>query len=135
MSDRGSGPRRSTRQRAAIAAALERADGFRSAQEIHEDIRSSGEPGGLATVYRTLQSLVEHGEVDVLPASDGSFLYRTCHQDDHHHHLVCRACRKTIELDAAEVEEWATRVASEHGFSTPTHPVELFGLCEECAPS
>ncbi|HLT85715.1 MAG TPA: transcriptional repressor [Phototrophicaceae bacterium] len=79
-----------TRQRAAVSALLERTEDFRSAQQLHESLRESGDTIGLATVYRTLQGLVETGEVDVLRADDGETLYRRCESDKHHHHLVCR---------------------------------------------
>ena len=46
-----------TRQRAAVGALLERTDDFRSAQQLHESLRDSGDTIGLATVYRTLQAL------------------------------------------------------------------------------
>ena len=57
---------RSTRQRAAVSALLDRLDDFRSAQEIHEQLRRGGDGIGLTTVYRTLQALADGGEVDVL---------------------------------------------------------------------
>ena len=46
---------RSTRQRAAISALLENVEEFRSAQELHDELRRRGEGIGLTTVYRTLQ--------------------------------------------------------------------------------
>jgi hypothetical protein len=57
---------RSTRQRAAVAQALDKLDEFRTAQEIHQDLRTAGENVGLTTVYRTLQALADSSEVDVL---------------------------------------------------------------------
>ena len=56
--------RRPTRQRSAVAAALAGFDDFRSAQEIHDLISRQGDSVGLATVYRTLSSLAEAGEVE-----------------------------------------------------------------------
>ena len=83
---------RATRQRAAVSALLDRLDDFRSAQEIHEELRRCGDGIGLTTVYRTLQALVDSGEVDVLRADSGEAVYRRCASADHHHHLVCRRC-------------------------------------------
>ena len=83
---------RSTRQRAAVSALLDRLDDFRSAQEIHEELRRTGEGIGLTTVYRTLQTLADGGEVDVLRTGTGEAVYRRCATADHHHHLVCRRC-------------------------------------------
>ena len=124
-------PRR-TRQRAAVEQALGTTAGFRTAQEIHDDLRHGGSTVGLATVYRTLQSLAETGEIDQLRTADGQVAYRAC-TTGHHHHLVCRACGRTVEIDAPELEAWATRIAAAHGFSDLDHELELTGRCGDCA--
>ena len=62
---------RATRQRAAVSGLLDRVADFRSAQEIHEELRRVGEGIGLTTVYRTLQALADAGEVDVLRTGTG----------------------------------------------------------------
>ena len=124
---------RMTRQRAAVSDALEDLDDFRSAQQLHEVLRSRGDNVGLATVYRTLQSLADGGDVDVLRTEEGENLYRRCERREHHHHLVCRTCGRTVEIDGPTVEAWATQVGATHGFSEIEHTVELFGTCETCA--
>ncbi|MCK1813142.1 MULTISPECIES: Fur family transcriptional regulator [Streptomyces] len=123
---------RSTRQRAAVAAALAEVDEFRSAQELHDMLKHRGDSVGLTTVYRTLQSLADAGEVDVLRTSDGEAVYRRCSTDDHHHHLVCRICGKAVEVEGPAVEKWAEAVARDHGFTDVGHTVEIFGTCDEC---
>ena len=124
---------RMTRQRASIADLLEATEDFRSAQQLHEVLRSRGEPTGLATVYRTLQTMADAGQVDVLRTADGENLYRRCERTEHHHHLVCRSCGATIEIDGPTVESWATLVGSTHGFIDIEHTIELFGTCSDCA--
>ncbi|MFF0728007.1 Fur family transcriptional regulator [Streptomyces sp. NPDC004134] len=124
---------RSTRQRAAVAAALAEVDEFRSAQELHDMLRHRGESVGLTTVYRTLQSLADAGDVDVLRTTEGEAVYRRCSTGEHHHHLVCRVCGKAVEVDGPAVERWAESIASEHGFVDVAHTVEVFGTCAECA--
>jgi Fur family ferric uptake transcriptional regulator len=122
---------RSTRQRAAISKLLGQLDDFRSAQELHEELRKRGEGIGLTTVYRTLQSLSDAGEVDVLRTGSGEAIYRHC-SSHHHHHLVCRHCGSAVEVEGPAVETWADRVADEHGFSEVSHTVEIFGTCADC---
>ncbi|WP_199548271.1 Fur family transcriptional regulator [Streptomyces sp. N35] len=126
---------RSTRQRAAVAAALDEVDEFRSAQDPHDMLKHRGEPGGLTTAYRPLQSPADAGEVDVLRTGDGESVYRRCSTGDHHHHLVCRVCGKAVEVEGPAVEKWAEAIASEHGFVNVAHTVEIFGTCAECAAS
>lgn len=134
MSDtqqRGGGPVRVTRQRRAVSSALDDIDGFRSAQQIHELLRARGDKVGLTTVYRTLQTMADAQEVDVLRADDGEALYRQC-STGHHHHLVCRECGRTVEVEGPAVEHWADRVASAHGFTDVSHTLEIFGVCAGC---
>jgi len=123
---------RATRQRGAIIALLEKLDGFRSAQELHEDLRRSGANIGLTTVYRTLQALESANLVDMVRTDSGESVYRRCAAPHHHHHLVCRSCGAAVEVSGHEVEAWAAEVASEHGFSDVDHTVELFGTCAGC---
>lgn len=123
--------RRPTRQQAAVAAALERSSDFTSAQSLHARMRSEEETVGLATVYRTLQTLADNGEVDVLRTGDGEAVYRMC-STGHHHHLVCRSCGRTVEIEGPAVERWTEKVASEHGFSEVSHTLEVFGTCADC---
>jgi Fur family transcriptional regulator, ferric uptake regulator len=124
---------RSTRQRTAVSEVLEGVDDFRSAQDIHALLRGRGEAVGLTTVYRTLASLADAGEVDAIRTDDGETVYRRCATVRHHHHLVCRSCGRTVEVQGPAVERWAERVAAEAGFVDVTHTVEVFGTCAECA--
>ncbi|MFD3973888.1 Fur family transcriptional regulator [Streptomyces cyaneofuscatus] len=126
---------RSTRQRAAVAAALDEVDEFRSAQELHDVLKHRGDSVGLTTVYRTLQSLADAGEVDVLRTTEGEAVYRRCSTDSHHHHLVCRLCGKAVEVEGPAVEQWAEMIAAQHGYVNVAHTVEIFGTCAECAAS
>jgi Fur family ferric uptake transcriptional regulator len=122
---------RSTRQRRAISSALNAFDDFRSAQDIHDVLRRQGDKVGLTTVYRTLQAMSEGGEVDSLRTENGEAIYRRC-SATHHHHLVCRTCGRTVEVEGPDVERWTNRVASDHGYSDPSHSIEIFGTCADC---
>jgi Fur family ferric uptake transcriptional regulator len=124
---------RTTRQRTAVADVLARVDGFRSAQDLHDLLKHEGASIGLTTVYRHLQALSDAGQVDVLRTDDGEAVYRRCPTDTHHHHLVCRDCGRSVEVEGPEVEAWASAVADAHGFTDVTHTVEVFGTCAPCA--
>lgn len=126
-------PTRQTWQKAAVRELLEGGDGFRTAQQIHDELRDSGVKVGLATVYRALQAMAEAEEVDVLRTPDGEAAYRACSSSGHHHHLVCRSCGYSIEIATHIVEDWAASVAAAHGFTDTGHELEIFGLCQNCA--
>jgi len=125
------GVRRPTRQRAAVAAVLAETGEFRSAQELHALLREGGDKVGLATVYRNLQAMAAEGEIDMLRTDEGEAVYRAC-STGHHHHLVCRECGRTVEVEGAAVEAWAARVSAEHGFTDVRHTLEIFGNCADC---
>lgn len=124
---------RSTKQRAAIIDALRRAKGFKSPQNLHQQMLRGGKRVALATVYRNLQSMAEGGEVDVLQTDVGETVFRLCEGEGHHHHIVCRECGLSVEIEAEEIETWASSIARDHGFKEVTHTAEIFGLCQSCA--
>ncbi|GAA1822651.1 Fur family transcriptional regulator [Luedemannella flava] len=123
---------RNTRQRGEVLALMAETDDFRSAQQLHMLLRERGASVGLTTVYRTLQLLVDAAEVDTMRLPSGEQLYRRCGQS-HHHHLVCRTCGTTVEVEGPAVERWADRIAAEHGFTDVSHTLEIFGTCPRCA--
>jgi Fur family transcriptional regulator, ferric uptake regulator len=123
---------RRTRQRAAVAEILSDQHDFRTAQQIHDDLRHHGERIGLTTVYRTLQLMTDAGELDAIRTNEGETAYRRCSTDHHHHHLVCRVCGRTVEVSGPAVERWANAVAEEYGFREISHDLEIFGTCNTC---
>jgi Fur family ferric uptake transcriptional regulator len=124
--------RRDTRQRRVLREHLDSTASFTSAQQVYDDLRAAGDRVGLATVYRTLQAMAEAGDVDTLRTDDGETLFRKC-GPHHHHHLVCRKCGLTVEVDGPSVERWASKAAEDNGFTEVTHVVELFGHCPACS--
>jgi len=124
--------RRPTRQRAAVEALLGEIDDFMSAQNLHARLRSQGQNVGLATVYRTLQTMATDGDVDMVRTGDGEAVYRRCSSGHHHHHLVCRSCRRTVEVEGPAVESWTDKVSAANGFSDVQHTLEIVGTCSDC---
>lgn len=128
---------RATRQGAAIDRALAEVGGFHTAQSLHELLRERGDTVGLTTVYRHLKKLAAVGAVDTVTQPDGEAAYRLCgpalagDAHGHHHHLVCRVCGFTVEIEGPEVERWAQRVAADAGFTDVDHTVEIFGRCAD----
>lgn len=121
----------STRQRQALLEVLGSAGGFHTAQEWHHLLQARGAAIGLATVYRTLQAMTEAGEVDTVRNPEGQAAYRLC-STGHHHHLICRSCGRTVEVEVPEFETWAGRAARQHDFADIDHELELFGTCGAC---
>jgi Fur family transcriptional regulator, ferric uptake regulator len=131
MVETSSAPQRRTRQRTAVDGVLAGRPEFRTAQEIHDELRHRGDRVGLTTVYRTLQTMTDSGELDAIRTADGETAYRRC-STGHHHHLVCRRCGRTVEVSGPAVENWANAVAEENGFREVSHDLEIFGTCDRC---
>jgi Fur family ferric uptake transcriptional regulator len=124
---------RKTKQRAAIVQALEEKRAFASAAQIYDRLRAGGSTIGLATVYRTLASLTQDGELDAVQHPGATeTLYRACGSGQHHHHLTCRECGTTVEVTAPKVEEFAQETARRHGFADANHTLEIIGTCALC---
>jgi len=123
---------KTTRQGRAVLGAARSSPRFRSAQEIHAELQADGEAVGLTTVYRHLESLAAAGVLDTLRSESGELTYRCCRLDEHHHHLVCRNCGRTTEIEGDDLESWVERTAEAHGYADASHTLEIYGLCGRC---
>ncbi|WP_443110355.1 Fur family transcriptional regulator [Actinomadura sp. 3N407] len=124
-----------TRQRTAVVHVLVDCRDFVSAQELHALMSASERRVGLTTVYRTLRELEACGHADVVRDETGERLYCLRLTRGHRHYLMCRSCGRSLPVDSEVVEAWADRVATESGFASVEHTVELTGICARCAPA
>jgi Fur family ferric uptake transcriptional regulator len=126
-------PLRETRQAAVVEQALASSAEFRTAQDLHAQLRTDGMRIGLTTVYRHLQRLSDAGAVDTVRTRTGEVAYRRCADQGHHHHLVCQGCGRVVDIDGPSVENWLDEVAKRAGFTDIEHTLELTGTCRDCA--
>ena len=113
--------------------ALEKSHQLSSAQDIYGVLRSSQtESPGLTTVYRSLESLVALGLVQAVDLGDGEKRYEAVSPGEHHHHLICESCQKSIHLDQCLVEDLEKSIRSKYGFTIHSHVLEVFGSCRDC---
>jgi Fur family transcriptional regulator, ferric uptake regulator len=122
---------RPTRQRLLILETLASEPDDATAQEIYARLRAGRERVGLATVYRTLALLSEHGVVDEFAHRPGETCYRLC-GEGHHHHLVCERCHGVAEIEGCEIDSWLADAARERGFEPTSHTLEVSGVCADC---
>jgi Fur family transcriptional regulator, ferric uptake regulator len=122
---------RPTSRRLQVLEALARERDDATARTIHGRLRRAGTRVGLATVYRTLALLSEHGVVDALAHHPSETCYRLC-GDAHHHHLVCSGCHRVVELAECDLGTWLEQAAARHGFVATEHRLEVTGLCSDC---
>jgi Fur family ferric uptake transcriptional regulator len=122
---------RVTRQRLRVLEELAREPHDLTAQDLFRRLRDDGEKIGLATVYRTLGALAEHGIVDSLSHNPAEACYRLC-GEGHHHHLVCSGCHRVVELAECGLDDWLAAAAAREDFVATEHHVEIVGLCGSC---
>ncbi len=118
---------RSTRQRTAIRAAVDRAGRPLLAQEILESSQEEVPGMSLATVYRNLKSLVESAELQVVQLPGDNPRYEAVH--GHHHHFQCTHCERVFDVHACPGN--LARLAPP-GFKVESHELTLYGSCPEC---
>lgn len=121
---------RHTRQKDAVLQRLRGNEDFVSAQDLHRQLTDAGSMIGLATVYRRLNALAEAGSADTIRLK-GQQMFRICNDNEHHHHLVCERCGRTVEIEPPD-EDWVRDIAQQFGYTVHTHTVEVFGLCPQC---
>lgn len=122
---------RVTRQRLLVANALA-ADGRQlTAEQLYERLRRQ-EPGiGRATVFRTLETLVEAGVARRLELDGHVYAYVAC-LPEHHHHLACTRCGRVEEIDEAYIRPIAERLAADLGFEIDDARLDFYGRCATC---
>ena len=113
---------------------LERTQDLTSAQDIHGMMRGEDDTApGLTTVYRSLESLVGMGLVQAVDLGDGERRYELIPPGEHHHHLVCQECQKSVHLDECLIEQFEDSIRASHGFQIRSHVLEIFGICKDCS--
>src|SRR5437660_10506625 len=120
--------------RRAVVDLLGRQNCCMSAQEIFDRLRRARRPVGIASVYRTLETLTDLRLVKRIDTGDGIARYEPARPDgDHHHHLVCRDCGKVEAFADPRLERAINRVADGLGYNVHEPEVVLTGACADCA--
>lgn len=101
-----------------------------SAQDIYVELRNRNQSMGLATVYRSLESLKLEGLVQVRTLANGEALYSLAQQDKHH--MTCLQCGTSIPIHQCPVHDLETQLQATHKFKIFYHTLEFFGLCSQC---
>lgn len=105
-----------------------------SAVEIEAALESQGKRVGLASIYRALELLNEHGLVERVPVAPGLTRFERSHPggEHHHHHLVCEHCGRLVAFDDPALERAIARVSERLGVQVEHHEVLLRGTCTDC---
>lgn len=121
-----------TKQRVNIAKVFFCMQDHHSLEEIYSEVHKKYPSIGQTTVYRTIKLLCEVGLAKELHAGEGFARYEVNTAKQHHDHLVCKECGKTVEFIMPEVEKIQTEIAKQHGFTLLDHHHILLGICLDC---
>lgn len=121
---------RVTPQRRAVLDVLRSSPDHPTAQEVIDRVRREAPGIGAATVYRTLNLLVDSGQALELALGDGAARYDA--NTSRHDHVVCVRCGAAADVDAALPPRLAREVAQVSGFAVTGHDLTFTGLCPTC---
>ncbi|MGC8874609.1 MAG: Fur family transcriptional regulator [Chloroflexia bacterium] len=122
---------RITPQREMVIEAIAHSGRHMTAEEVYEEVLARTRSINLATVYRTLDFLVEEGLASRNDLGSGRVVYSTARHGPHVH-LVCRQCHRVIEADEAILEPLGERCLERYGFEPDLRHLSLTGLCVDC---
>jgi len=121
-----------TGERMAILNAIFMRDSHFDAETLHAGLRAKGGDISRATVYRTLDLLVQCGLVRKDSLGSGHANYEAARDNEHHDHLICLNCGKVIEFFRPDLETLQEKICTEHAFKPMHHSLQIFGLCNNC---
>jgi len=121
--------RRVTRARRAVVELIDSRSGHFTAAELLDQADKRHLKVGRASVFRALDLFTELGALERLDLPSGEHAYVACAPEQHHHHVVCRACGGSVEVEDSGLQSVVTDIARRTGYQIDTHRLELFGLC------
>ena len=125
------GSRRSGKRELIVNVFL-RQEGHLSADDLVDVLRSEGHATSRATVYRTLQWMVDAGIARKVDFGEGRFRFEHSYRHPRHFHLICKSCNRSFEFLSSDIEALIEEVASARGFASRQSVVQIYGACEEC---
>ena len=121
-----------TPQRIAVLEEIIKDKGHRESEEIYLALKKKGQHVSRATVYRTMDILVNNGFARKMNLGDGRARYESKVNSPHHDHLVCMDCGLIVEFMDQKIEDLQDEIAIQYEFQLKRHIHQLFGLCKEC---
>ena len=102
-----------------------------SPQELYQILLKKQKKIGLTSIYRSLDLFESMGMVFKI-INGSSVKYKLCEIEDHHHHIICKACGNVVELNFCDISDWSKKVTESTGFQVIDHQLNFYGFCKAC---
>ena len=109
-----------------------RQEGHLSADDLVDLIRREDHKISRATIYRTLQWMVEAGIARKVDFGEGRFRFEHSYRHPRHFHLICKTCNRSSEFLSSDIEALLEEVAAARNFTARQSVLQIYGTCEEC---
>ncbi|HYE81521.1 MAG TPA: Fur family transcriptional regulator [Clostridia bacterium] len=123
-----------TEQRRLIIEAFNESPGHYTAQEIFDKVREKLKGINFSTIYRNLELLSALEIINKLYIESGISHYELCGLE-HHHHIICKKCGETREIDICPYINLGEEQLEAIGFKATDHKFEIYGYCSKCSNS
>ena len=121
-----------TPQRIAVLKEITDGHGHRECEDIYLALKRNGKHISRATVYRTMDILIQNDFARKMELGDGRVRYESKVGSPHHDHLICTSCENIVEFVDQDIEELQENIAKRNNFILSRHTHQLFGLCKKC---
>jgi Fur family ferric uptake transcriptional regulator len=102
-----------------------------SPQELYQILLKKQKRIGLTSIYRSLDLFESMGMVFKI-INVSSVKYKLCEIEDHHHHIICKACGNVVELNFCDISDWSKKVTESTGYQVIDHQLNFYGFCKAC---
>jgi len=126
------GKLRFTPQRKTILEAFLNYAGHVEVEDLFHIVREIDSTIGIATVYRTMNILVDCGLARDNILSKGHKTFEKLYHQSHHDHLICTLCDKIVEFEHPLIEKYQLEICQTYGFTLRQHKMEIYGVCVDC---
>jgi Fur family ferric uptake transcriptional regulator len=121
-----------TKERKAVLEEIFHSQGHLEAEDLASNLRKKKKRASRATIYRTLELLVDSGIVRKVDLGHGHSHYELVLDHPHHEHMVCLKCGKVIEFSDKTIEGALNKLCKKEGFEHTSHRFQVFGYCKDC---
>jgi Fur family ferric uptake transcriptional regulator len=100
--------------------------------ELYLRLKEKDKKVSKPSIYRLIPLLLKSGLIQEAYFEDGHLHYEHIYGHEHHCHLRCITCGKTMEFSEKSMERLEMELAEKYDFQVEGHKLEVFGYCQKC---